>query len=237
MAPPFFSSLTVASLIRVPLQTINANGTVTKTDLPSPEKRNRNIGAIVGGILGGVAAIFGVIGIITFVLRRRRWRRSRPISILSTGSADAGPQMIVSPFYPDSFDSNRDSGISAEQQPLVIGHPDAEMAALHHLPSSPPTVLPLLPPLTPVPVGLSDKEIARLRAESLTSPHPHNFQISALNMSQSVSSLNAVTEPGESTFDSRRLHSEFESLRREVERLREEGLVAAAPPSYAEGDG
>ncbi len=196
------------------------------------------MGAIVGGTIGCVAAIFAVIGIITSVRRRRRWRPSRPRSIFSTESADASPQIIVSPFYPDSFDANRDSGISTEQPPSVIGDPEAEMVALHRLSPLPPAVLPLPPPPTPVPVGLSDKEMARLRAEALfSSPQPHDFRFSALNMSQSTSSLNAVTESGEPPFDTQRLHSEFESLRREVERLREEGFVVAAPPSYAEGDG
>ncbi len=217
---------------RVPIQTIDANWTATKTNLPSPKKHNRNLGAIVGGIMGSVVAIFAVIGIVTFVRGRPGWRHSR--SILSTDSVDAGPQIIVSPFYPDSFDAHRDSGISAEQQPLVIGDPEAEMVALHRLSSSPPAVLPPLRQVAQVPVGLSEKKIARLRAEALSSPQPHNFRIS--NMSQSASSLNAATESGVSPFDTRMLHSEFESLRREVEQLREEGLIAAAPPSYAEGD-
>jgi hypothetical protein len=257
--------------------------------LPSPKKTNRNVGAIVGDIIGGIAAIFAVIGIVTFVQRRRKWRRSKPGSILSTDSVDAGPQMIVSPFDPNSFDANQDSGLSAEQQPLVIGEPEPEMVALHRVSSSPPAVLPLLRPVAPVPVGLSDKEIARLRAEALRSPQPPNFPVPALNMSQSTSplnavtesrespydtrrvpvglsgkevarlraealrspqphnfpalalntsqptsSLNAVTESRESSYDTRRLRSEFESLRREVERLRAEGLVVTAPPSYAE---
>jgi len=77
-------------------------------------------------------------------------------------------------------------------------------------------------------------QMARLRAEALSSPEPHNLQASALNMSQSTSPQNAVTESGGPPLDTRRFHSEFESLRREVERL---GLVVAAPPSYAEGDG
>jgi hypothetical protein len=224
--------------LRAPVQTIDANWTATKTNFPSPKKQNRNMGAIVAGIIGGVAAIFAVIGIATFVQRRRRWRRSRPGSVLSTDSMDARPQMIVTPFDPNSsFDTNQDSGTSAEQQPLVIGDPEAEMVSPHRLSSSPPAVFPLLRPVAPVPIGWSDKEIARLRAEGLSSPQPHNFRTSALKMSRSASPLNAVTGSGESPYDTQRLHTEFESLRREVERLRAEGLVVAAPPSYASGDG
>jgi hypothetical protein len=233
--PSIFSFLTMTPH-RVPIQTIDANWTATKTDLPSPKKRNRNVGPIVGGTIGGVAAIFAVIGIVTCVRRRRRWRSSRRRSIFSTDFADASPQIIASPFYSDSFDANRESGISTERQPSVIGDPEAEMVALHRLSPSPPAVLPLLGQVAPVPVGLSDKKMAQLRAEALSSPQRHNFRISASNMSQSASSLNAVTESRESPFDTQRLHSEFESLRREVERLREEGLTVAAPPSYAEGD-
>jgi hypothetical protein len=58
--------------------------------------------------------------------------------------------------------------------------------------------------------------------------------------SQSTSSpANAVTESGEATspYDTRRLHSEVESLRREMEQLRTEGLIIEAPPSHTEGDG
>jgi hypothetical protein len=183
-----------------------------------------------------------VIGIVTFVQPRRKRRRSRPKSILSfsTDSMDVGPQLMVTPFDPNSSEATQDSGISAEQQPLVIGDPEAEMVALQHLSSSSPAALSLSRPVAPVPVGLSDKELARFRSEALSYPQPHHLGVSTSNVSQSMSSPNAITESaGEamSPYDTRRLHSEVESLRREMERLRAEGLVTAAPPSYTEGDG
>jgi len=235
IASPAQGAVFAPLALKVPVRTINANATTTTTtttNLPSPKKQNRNMGAIVGGTIVGVAAIFAVIGVVTFVQRQRRRRRFRPTSVLSTG---AGPRMIVSHFDPNSFDANQDSGILAEQQPLVIGDPDSAIA-LNHLSSSPPAVPPLLRQVEPVPVGLSDKEIARLRGEALSSPQPRNL-VSPLNVSQSTSSLNAVTESGESLLDTRRLHSRnSESPWREVERLPEEGLMVGPPPSYAEGD-
>jgi hypothetical protein len=144
----------------------------------------------------------------------------------------------MSPFDPNTLDANQDSGISAEQQPLGIGDPESEMVALHHLSSTPPTVLQRLGPVTPIPASLTDKEIARLRTEALGSHQFHNR--STPNASQSMSSPNIVTESpsgATSSYNPRRLHTEVESLvRQEMERLRTtEGLVPEAPPSYTEG--
>ena len=209
--------------------TINADGPPGKT---STSHRKRNTSAIVGGVVGGVAAVFAVIGIATFVRRRRRW--ARPKSIFSDFRA-TGPELIVTPFDPFSYEALHDSRILAEQQPTVT---EAEMIALHHRSSTPRTALALPQSGTPVPVGLSDKEIARLRAEGFNSQQSHNPEVSSSNVLQSTSLPNAVPESREAPYDPRRLHSEVETLiRREMERLHAEGLVIAAPPSYAEGDG
>jgi hypothetical protein len=218
------------------VRTINANGT-------SPKKQNRNTGAIVGGTIVGVAAIFAVLGVVIFVQRRRI--NSRPRSALSTDPVDAGPRMIVSPFDPNSLVANRNSGILADSGGAAASSSRRAGDSNGRAPPSiflPPAVPPLSREVAQVPVGLSDKEMARLRAETLSPPQPHNI-VSVLNVSQSTSSLNAVTETGESPLDTRRLPSEFERqprrlepLRRQVERLPEEGLVVGRPPSYAEGD-
>ncbi len=187
-----------------------------------------------------MAAIFAVVGIITFLRRRRRRSRPRSILTFSTDSREAGPEPIVTPFDPFYYETMRDSGIVAEQQPLVTEEAEADMVALHHLSSTPPTGLPLLQPRASVPIGLSDKEIARLRAEGFNSQQTHNLGASASDVSQytGMSFPNAVTESREAPYDPQRLHSEVESLvRREMERLHAEGLGVGAPPSYTEGDG
>jgi len=76
----------------------------------------------------------------------------------------------------------------------------------------------------PLPVGLSGKELARLRNES-----SHSQLTDALS---SGLLLTATTELGAATSSSeaRRLQSEVESLRREMQQLRAERFEA--PPGY-----
>ena len=189
--------------------------------------------------------MLAVIGIVAFVKRRRR--RATPIPVLSSPTyfvstvsdfVDAGPLPIVTPFDPDSLEATQDQGTSTGQQLLGTEDPEAEMVAPHLPSSTPPTVLPRSQPVAPIPAGATSKEVARLRGEALGSQHPHDRSTS--NESRSASSPNTVTEsPSGATSSSstRRIHTEVESLvRREMERLRAEGLVPAAPPSYTSGD-
>lgn len=178
-------------------------------------------------------------GIIAFVRRRRRRGRPRSIVLSLSDFVETDPQgMTGIPTDPIPFEAARDSGTWAEQQPLVSEDLEAEMGSLHGQTSQPPTVLPRPRLVAHVPVGLSDKEIARLRAENLDSQESHE---STPNVSLPTSSPNTATESSEETSsdDARRLRSEVENLRREMERLRThtEGLEIDAPPSYTEGDG
>jgi len=216
--------------LKAPVLTINANAVTTP-------HRKRNSGAIAGGIIGGAGAILAVTGIVAFVQLRRRRARPRPTLPFSTDSVDAGRLTDITPFYPNSFEATWDSEISTDQQPLVTEDPQAEMVALHHLPT-PPTVLPRSRPVVAIPTGLTSKEIARIRAEALSSQQSHNRSTS--NLSRSTPSPNTATESpsgATSSNHTRRLDTEVESLvRREMERLRTQGLVLEAPPSYTEGD-
>lgn len=134
----------------------------------------------------------------------------------------------MTPFNSIPSEAAQGSGVSGERE--------AEMVAVHGLFSTPPPVLSRS--VAPVPVGLSGKELARLRAEALSFEQSHNPSTSDVNVSQPTSP-SPVNESGGATssYDPRRLQSEVESLRREMERMRTEGLaVTGAPPSYTEGD-
>jgi len=182
---------------------------------------------------------------------RWRRRRARPRSILSFSTADsnsieADPQAILTPFDPNSYSSEEINQGSrdltrTEQQPLIATDDlQGEMVALRRLSqtSTPPAVHARSRPVGPA--GLSSKEIARLRAVALVSGpprQPHNGSSPNVSHPESTSSPeNVVTASGEATssFDTRRLHTEVESLRREMERLRAEGVIIEAPPSYSE---
>lgn len=122
--------------------------------------------------------------------------------------------------------------------------PEGEVVALRRLSqtSTPPTVHARSQPVAPAffPAGLSSKEMARLRAEALSSDSPRqSYNDSSPNVSHYESTpppAIIVTETGEanSPLDTRRLHSEVESLRREMERLRAQGVIIEAPPGYTE---
>jgi hypothetical protein len=145
---------------------------------------------------------------------------------------DAGMRAMVEPSDQNS-EATRDPGTWMVRQPLVPEDAGAEMVALHDLSSTPPTSPPLSRPVVPLPAGLSSKEIARVRREGLSSQAPHD--LSTLNLS--TSSASAVNGPSGTTssYDSQRIYSEFESIRREMEQLRTE-VVVEAPPSYTSGD-
>jgi hypothetical protein len=188
--------------------------------------------------MGGAGAILAVAGIAAFVQLRRRRARPRPTILpFKADFEDAGPLTNVTPFDPNSFEATEDSGISTDQLPLVNEDPEAEMVALHLLSSTPPAALPRSRPVAPIPAGLTSKEIARIRAETLTSSQQSPDR-STSNLSRSTSSPNTVTESSSGgTSSHNRLHTEVESLvRREMDRLRTQGLVLEAPPSYTEGD-
>ncbi|KAH9000736.1 hypothetical protein EDB86DRAFT_2906085 [Lactarius hatsudake] len=201
--------------LTAPVVQITVNATTS-----SSSKAASHTGAIAGGIAGGVVALILLVGTVAFVRRRRQddFRKSAGTSI--SGS----PVMTVTPFNP----------ALAEAAPLEEG---PRFGTASDRPTS--SSGPLLPPsqsVAPVPVGLTSKELARLRSTAIRSPLTSHAQTS----SQPTYPLHITIDtgagsPSTPTPETRRLQSEVESLRRAMQELRAERFEA--PPSYGTGGG
>jgi hypothetical protein len=227
--PPFFSRLTCCFY--------RAVRTIKPTTVSSSPKKASHTGAVTGAVTGTVFTLLAVIGVVVFVRRRRRY--NRPSSILSSNDLiEAGPQVTVTPFYLAPQPAQQDPAPwMTELQSQSETHPFERMAALDDNSSSSALLHPLPSslPIIPAPVGLSSKELAQLRTEAsehsrtnnagLTSgPHPDPSPTATTGQSSAISSP-----------DPRRLQSEVENLRHEMQLLRAERFEALAPPpSYTE---
>ena len=212
------------STSRVPVLTIKAN--VTTTTSPSAPSHT---GTIAGAVTGGVVAVLVVIGAIAFLRRRRRQRRRKSVQSSILGSVvGVGPPGTITPFNSGPLDAtSHGSGSQTDRQELLSTHPDAgsvlDSYSLSNT-SAPALVNPLSQPVAPVPPGLSDKELAHLRREALSSQNTLSPQTAVPEQSGAIQSSEA-----------QRLHSVVETLRHEMQQLlRTERFEA--PPSYTSGD-
>ena len=205
------------SFLRAPVAPIAANPSTTTKSLL---KATSHTGAISGGIASGFAALILIVVIITLVWRRRRQndlRRSAG-SYFSGPAMEAYPRMIVTPFDPTLA---RETGFpfwTTSDSPF----------------SQPP--LPPWQSAAPVPVALTGKELARLR--SATVVPPHSYARSSSSGSRPASSPAIGTTEGGTEIpppDPRRLQTEMEFLRHEMQQLRAERFEP--PPSYGDGVG
>ena len=182
--------------------------------------------------MGTLGAILVVIGVITFVRRRRKLNKRKSIGPSISGSLiEAGAQ--VTPYYlapPEVTQRDLGSlmtGPQPQSGPLeVVTAPDTHSSSSHSLP--------LPPAVVPAPVGLSSKELAQLRTALVRSQN--NLARSGSSSSQpNPSPPVAIIGPTTTTVppsNTRQLESEVEGLRREMQLLRAERFEA--PPSYAE---
>jgi hypothetical protein len=222
---------------RAPVFTIKVNGTTGGRQQPAASSRN---GAIAGAIAGGAAIALLVIGASIFVWRRRRLSRrkstgSRSLSNSLNSFVEGGTSMIVTPFNPSPLDTvHQGSDSWMDQQQLLPDSPEGMASNPHSLSPTPAPVLPRLRPVAPAPPGLSSKELARLRAEAQLTYTQHSTDTAATTQSSSTPSVFTAQSGVTSPSDTRRLQSEVESLRREMQQLRVERFEP--PPSYTTGD-
>jgi len=210
--------------LRAPVLQITANPVTTGTSSKSQSKSHT--GAIAGGAIGGVVALLA-IGAITLVARGRRSRRRKSIgSSFERDVIEPDLPMTMTPFNPTlTGAAELETGSQTKWQQRWTG-PEPEIVPLAH--ASTPSDSPVPSPLVvPIPVGLSSKELALLREDSSRSQSTDAF-LSGL-------SSTATTERGVATSstEARRLQSEVESLRREMQELRAERFEA--PPGYEDG--
>ncbi|KAH8997962.1 hypothetical protein EDB92DRAFT_2111814 [Lactarius akahatsu] len=219
-ASPAQGAMYAPLALTAPVVQITINGTVS-----SSSSSTSHTGAIAGGVAGGVVALILVVGAIAFVRRRRRQDIFRGSSF-SGAAMEAGSQIKVTPFAPTL------TGVA----PLEAGSQSG--LANDGLTSSSEPLLPLPQSVAPVPVGLSSKELARMRSTAMRSPPTHTWSSPSGSQPSNPPTTISTAERSSTTTpppETRRLQTEMESLRREVQELRAERFEA--PPSYGAGGG
>ncbi|KAH8977285.1 hypothetical protein EDB86DRAFT_3092613 [Lactarius hatsudake] len=209
-ASPAQGAMYAPLALKAPVFQVTANTSTTTTTTPkvtsSSSKATSHTGANAGGIAGGVAALIVVVGTIAFVRLRRRQDRFHE----SDGWSSSGAAMEVgSQITVTPFDQTPGGA-----PPL----PPLQRAAL-------------------LPVGLSSKELARLRSEAARPPPTFSRPPSGGSQSTGFPTIRTTERNTRATIpqDARRLQTEMETLRREMQELRAERFEA--PPSYVSGAG
>ncbi|KAH9005341.1 hypothetical protein EDB86DRAFT_1754345 [Lactarius hatsudake] len=225
-APTYFS-------LRVPVK-LTANPTTTATS----SKSHTNVVSWRTGVLGGIAALLVVLVIALVVWRRRRQRRRRtsvgPSSLGEVVSQDT--QFTVTPFNPIGSTPTEVASLDAGPQT------DLQQQLTHRPSPLEDSPLPLRGVVS-IPVGLSSKELARLRSlanRSRSQPidgRPSNPPLTATADRGAVEGAAAAATPSS---EAQILRSEVNVLRQEVmheimeiQQLHSE--ISEPPPSYASG--
>jgi hypothetical protein len=136
MAVYFGEKATFAS--RTPTRTLP---TRTATPTPSrhpppppspPPPKSRNIGAIVGGTLGGIAVLLLAIGLIWFCLRKHKSRdKGTSPPPPPPGYISDEKQSVTSPAPPSSVGSPSITGGYSRQSPSITTQPPTEHPYYH----------------------------------------------------------------------------------------------------------
>ncbi|KAI9448894.1 hypothetical protein BJY52DRAFT_1228070 [Lactarius psammicola] len=210
---------------------------VKLTANPAPTSKSHTSvisGGIIRGILGGVAALLVIVAFALVVWRRRRQsHRHTSVGLSSLGEImSQGTQATVTPFNPTGSTLNGvaplDTGPQTNSQQRLVHHPPLEDSPLP------------LRRVVSVPVGLSSKELARLRSLANGSRfqpmdrRPSNPPVTSTN---NGSALGVAAAAATSSSEARILRSEVNVMRHEImheiHRLHEE--ISESPPSYASG--
>jgi hypothetical protein len=204
----------ISFLRRIPVQAIQINTTTPRKASPQWP----HAAPVAKLVIGAVAALLLVIGILAFILWRRR--RSNIGESPATSSVAMWPASgtQLTPFIPRHLNATH-----GDQEPWM------ESQEPHAGPSS-----------SFVPIGLSSKELARIRAETLRPrldiTHPESDESQSQSPPSPVVSSQAGLRAATSPPTIRTGQSQFDRFWREIHQVLVERLGLEAPPSYTEGD-
>ncbi|KAH8995315.1 hypothetical protein EDB92DRAFT_1943302 [Lactarius akahatsu] len=209
-----------------PVVLITDNHTTTETS----SKPHTGMSVVTKGVIGGVAALLA-IGAIALVVRHR-WRQSRkrtPVgpSFLSEVISQ-GTQATVTPF-------NSTWSTLTEVAPPHAGSQTDQRPLVHRPSSWEDSPLPLRR-VVAVHIGLSSKELARLRSlanASRAQPTDGRPSNSLLTTTTDRGELGGEAGAAMSSSEAQRLQLKNSFLRHEIQQFRAEGFEL--PPSYASG--
>jgi len=179
---------------------------------------------VVGAVVGGIVALLAVVGVVAFTWRRRR-RNMRQYGE-PPFMGEAGSQVGLAP----QTMSRRPQSSPLEVVVTAARIQESSGSSVRSPERS------TSPSFSSAPIGLSDKELARLRAETLRSQYTHTeggldeSQPESVAVPEVIPERSATVPPPETPG----LRSIVQTLQIEVQRLREERFDA--PPSYADDD-
>ncbi|KAH9180747.1 hypothetical protein EDB89DRAFT_62544 [Lactarius sanguifluus] len=215
---------------------LTANPSPTTTGTSSESHTGVVSRSTIRGVLSGVAAFLVIVAIGLVVWRRRRQSRRRtsvgPSSLSFGGGMSRSTQIIVTPFNPTGSTLTEVAPPDAGSGPRT----DLQQRLIHRLSSSEDPALPLRGVVS-VPVGLSSKELARLRRSlangSRSQPMNEQTTTPPLLATTDSGALGGAAAAATASSEARILRSEVNVLRDEIQRLHAE--ISELPPSYASG--
>jgi len=156
VASPAQGAVFAPLALKAPVLEISANGTTVKSS-----SRTSQRGAVVGAVFGGVVALLAVVGVVAFTWRRRR-RNMRQYGEPPL-MGEAGSQVGLAPQT-----MSRHPQSSPLEVVVTASHIQESSGSSVRSPERSSS-----PSFSSAPIGLSDKELARLRAETLRPQHIH----------------------------------------------------------------
>jgi hypothetical protein len=190
--------------------------------------KNSPVGAIVGGVIGGLAFLLLIVGAV-FFWRRRRIQQSRVVVDLQNENPQ--PQPFITQYYPinandSAFQFPKPSPTTpltpTRQEPLSEPRPEPIRIEGSYSDASGPNHQ--LSPSTPTLPSPQFQPLSTKQREALQQNRSHQYQ-------PSESAVSSLTTPYTASGSGREdaLRAEVDELRREMEAIRN---IAQPPPSY-----